>query len=430
MMVNANIRKLSPFNPDVLAQSFFERLINEGRVMHAFLDTQYRMHPAISRITSVPFYQCYFRCPLPLSMFLTQYNQPDVNKNGFHPMTFIDTSGITGKEESSAEPGHYVNEVEATIVANIINTLHSLVPVEELDSEIAVIAPYRSQVERISYVISRQVRACNTHVQRNRRNIHVSTVDAMQGSERSVIIFSTTRSNTEGVVGFVSDMRRLNVSVSRARMLNIVIGDFSTIKTGPEGSRRGIDGLQQIYRGCSQGAQPGARLALARNNTVPVNNSEAEGDFVFEYQPIDAMQGSERSVIIFSTTRSNTEGVVGFVSDMRRLNVSVSRARMLNIVIGDFGTIRTGPEGSKRGIDGLQQIYRGCSRGAQPGARLALARNNTGPNNSEAEGDFVFEYQPPSEPAQTRSVTQAGGGQATQILEVSPDKDFAELFRR
>ena len=162
MMVNANIRKLSPFDPDVLAQSFFERLINEGRVMHAFLDTQYRMHPAISRITSVPFYQYYFRCPLPLSIFLTPYNQPDVNRNGFHPMTFIDTSGITGKEETSAEPGHYVNEVEATIVANIINTLHSLVPVEELDSEIAVIAPYRSQVERISYVISRQVRACNT----------------------------------------------------------------------------------------------------------------------------------------------------------------------------------------------------------------------------------------------------------------------------
>ena len=282
MMVNAKIRKLAPFDPDVLAQSFFERLINDGRVMHAFLDTQYRMHPAISRVTSVPFYKYYFRCPLPLSVFLTAYNQPDINRNDFHPMTFIDTSKITGKEETSAEAGHYVNEVEATIVANIINRLHSLVPVEELDSEIAVIAPYRSQVERLEYVLKRHVTNANTDVTWNRRNIHISTVDSIQGSERSVIIFSTTRSNKEGVVGFVSDMRRLNVSVNRARMLNIVIGDFSTIRTGPEGSTRGIEGLHQIYRGCARGVEAGARLALARVNNTGVD----DGNYLFEYQPL------------------------------------------------------------------------------------------------------------------------------------------------
>ena len=92
----------------------------------------------------------------------------------------------------------------------------------------------------------------------------------------------------------------------------------------------------------------------------------------------DAMQGSQRDVVIFSTTRSNDKSRLGFTQDSRRLNVSVSRARHLNIIVGDYKTIdtvrsRTGNSGNRTGMRELEQIYHMCARNEQPSARLAKA---------------------------------------------------------
>lgn len=81
---------------------------------------------------------------------------------------------------------------------------------------ISVISPYRGQVEKLSQVLSDW-------------NVQVDTIDSFQGQESDVVFISLVRSNDNGEVGFLSDVRRLNVAMTRARKCLRVIGDSSTI---------------------------------------------------------------------------------------------------------------------------------------------------------------------------------------------------------
>ena len=143
--------------------------------------------------------------------------------------------------------GLYVNEAEAALVADVINRLYSIVGHEEMDSKIAVITPYRAQVDCITGVLRGQVQQATTAIQWARRDIKVCSVDSMQGSQRSVVIFSTTRSNAGGATGFVKDMRRLNASITRARYLDIIIADSKTMDTRGGEFGKGADLLRQVY---------------------------------------------------------------------------------------------------------------------------------------------------------------------------------------
>ena len=130
------------------------------------------------------------------------------------------------------------------------------------------------------------------------KNIQICKVDAVQGSQRDVVIFSTTRSNDKSRVGFTQDSRRLNVSVSRARYLNIIVGDYKTINTvgSRTGNRTGIRELEQIYHMCARNEQPSARLAKA----ISVGN----GEYNILYQPVLASGSRTRS-----NTRNPSRGV-------------------------------------------------------------------------------------------------------------------------
>ena len=102
-------------------------------------------------------------------------------------------------------------------------------------------------MEHIITTISHFIPSLRDEASRRRRGILVCTADSMQGSQRHVVIFSTTRSNPYGNVGFVENPRRLNVSVTRPRYLTVIIGDSSTIKfTG-----KGIPQLLDVYEKCT-----------------------------------------------------------------------------------------------------------------------------------------------------------------------------------
>ena len=293
MLISSNVVGLVPFNADTLAASFFERMIGTARCTHVFLDAQYRMHPSISRVVSLPFYGCYFKCPRPINFFLVAYNQPSADIRGFYPMTFIDTSKLSLHSETDQGNGRYINETESAIVVSIINRLHEIVGDAGLDNQIAVIAPYKAQVEHLRTAIRGGVPACRTHVTNALRNIQICTVDSMQGSQRDVVIFSTTRSNEDSKVGFTQDYRRLNVSVSRARYLNIVIADYKTISTtgSRTGNKKGIKELEFIYKMCARNEQPGARMAQA----VLQNGGAANQRYLTPYQPVTRSEPRTRS---------------------------------------------------------------------------------------------------------------------------------------
>ena len=291
MIHSSRMTDLTPFDLTNFKQSLFERLIRNHRVMFYFLSSQYRMHPTISRLTSPPFYKCLFHCPLPLENFHVPYNQPWIQNDNaqgqaYYPLTFVDTSSIPTQRryERTSGRGDYTNILEAQVIVTIITRLIERAG-HDLDRQIAVIAPYRSQVALIRTYLNIHCTILGSNLRRNQADITVSTVDSMQGSQRNVVIFSATRSNRRGNVGFVRDPARLDVSLTRARFLNIIIGDMSTLQTSAstspnvasanlppanagatqvQGRTRGIASLEKIYIQCSSHADDYARVASVR----------------------------------------------------------------------------------------------------------------------------------------------------------------------
>ena len=97
---------------------------------------------------------------------------------------------------------------------------------ERLD--VGIISPYRAQVQLL-----RQLLRKNEFFKPFRRLIAINTVDGFQGQERDIIVISLVRSNEEGKIGFLRDLRRMNVAITRARMKVIILGDRSTLTRHP-----------------------------------------------------------------------------------------------------------------------------------------------------------------------------------------------------
>ncbi|MGB1755133.1 MAG: ATP-binding protein, partial [Candidatus Thalassarchaeaceae archaeon] len=130
------------------------------------------------------------------------------------PMAFLP---INGDELLSPDGASKENPAEAGWVAKILENLLQAGDLEEAD--IGIITPYAGQV-----------RAIRDALPERNDSVEVHTVDGYQGREKEVIIFSCVRSNSDGTVGFLSDERRLNVALTRAKRGLIVIGDPDTLR--------------------------------------------------------------------------------------------------------------------------------------------------------------------------------------------------------
>lgn len=194
-----------------LRRSLFERLVAMG-LEPMLLDTQYRMHPAISDFPNRTFYEGRLvdgitpaERPNPAGLL---WNDWEV------PMAFLP---INGDELLSPDGASKENPAEAGWVAKILENLLQAGDLEEAD--IGIITPYAGQV-----------RAIRDALPERNDSVEVHTVDGYQGREKEVIIFSCVRSNSNGTVGFLSDERRLNVALTRAKRGLIVIGDPDTLR--------------------------------------------------------------------------------------------------------------------------------------------------------------------------------------------------------
>ena len=131
-------------------------------------------------------------------------------------MVFINTQRIADRREriiyeADGNTG-YINKLESQIIIELV------LAYQEKNKEWGVIVPYRKQAERIR-------QGLKEYIPQDILNDWVSTVDAFQGKERDIIIYGFTRSNEFGSVGFLAELRRLNVSLTRARGQLIMIGD-------------------------------------------------------------------------------------------------------------------------------------------------------------------------------------------------------------
>lgn len=220
-----------------LGISLMERLVENHPEAVTLLTTQYRMNEEIMKFSSDWFYGRKMTAA------------PEVRFRGIldfdTPIEWLDTSEVKlGTDDSGpADPELSFKEAMAGSSFGRINKDEALLTVLTLQNyierigkerflderiDVGLISPYRAQVRFLRQLIKR------TPFFRPFRNaISVNTVDGFQGQERDVIVISLVRSNEEGNIGFLRDLRRMNVAMTRARMKLLIIGDVPTLTAHP-----------------------------------------------------------------------------------------------------------------------------------------------------------------------------------------------------
>ena len=202
------------------------------------LSVQYRMHPSIAAFSSAIFYNELLTSPSSLSKMRqfpshlhAEYPAADTS------VRFIRVGGRNNEARGElSESGDgllgsssYRNHAEAEAVVELLRSL--LRKDAGFDGSIGIVTPYSAQVALIKSLLARddEVRSL---AQSFKHEIEVKSVDAYQGRERDLIIFSAVRSNRHNRVGFLADWRRMNVALTRAKDGLIVVGDADTLKEG------------------------------------------------------------------------------------------------------------------------------------------------------------------------------------------------------
>lgn len=204
-----------------LSVTLFEKCIGLHPEAVVLLDEQYRMNEAIMGFPSQVFYQDKLKANVGVAKQLLFPKDA--------PLTFIDTAGC-GFEEKQ-EGTSTTNPEEASFLLRhlsaCVQELKTYYPTENFPT-IAVIAPYKEQVR-----VLRELLAGFEILETVGNKISINTVDSFQGQERDVVYIGMTRSNEKGEIGFLSDIRRMNVAMTRARKKLVVIGDSSTLSKLP-----------------------------------------------------------------------------------------------------------------------------------------------------------------------------------------------------
>jgi len=213
-----------------LGKTLMERIVeNQPRVV-TLLKMQYRMNEEIMRFSSDWFYgnqvesapEVKYRSILDLDI----------------PMEWMDTSvlgedgGMLGDgEEFVGESFGRINKAEAELTLQTLHDYFERIGKQRILDEridVGVISPYRAQVQYLRSLLKKK-----EFFKPFRHLISVNTVDGFQGQERDVIVISLVRSNDEGQIGFLRDLRRMNVAITRARMKLIILGDAHTMTRHP-----------------------------------------------------------------------------------------------------------------------------------------------------------------------------------------------------
>ncbi|MDE5674827.1 MAG: AAA family ATPase [Muribaculaceae bacterium] len=221
-----------------LGKSLMERIVEKHPEAVTLLTTQYRMHEEIMRFSSEWFYKGAMEAA------------PDVKWRGIldydTPIEWIDTASLlpsdgltdeadnaseTFRESLCGENSGRVNRDEALLTLLVLQKYIERIGKDRFLEEkidVGMISPYRAQVRYLRHLIKR-----TPFFKPFRQSISVNTVDGFQGQERDVIVISMVRSNDNGNIGFLRDLRRMNVAMTRARMKLLIVGNVPTLTAHP-----------------------------------------------------------------------------------------------------------------------------------------------------------------------------------------------------
>jgi ATP-dependent RNA/DNA helicase IGHMBP2 len=204
-----------------LAQTLLEKCVGYHPEAVVLLEEQYRMHEQIMGYSARVFYESRLRAHASVAGHLLF--PADV------PLLFIDTAGC-GFDEQAAGTSYTNPEEAAFLLGHLTRFLEELThsPLVQPLPTVGVISPYKQQV-----YLMQELQRHSAALMHYGDALSVNTIDSFQGQERDIIYISLTRSNSEGGIGFLSDIRRMNVAMTRARKKLVVIGDSATLAPFP-----------------------------------------------------------------------------------------------------------------------------------------------------------------------------------------------------
>lgn len=202
-----------------LGRTLMEQIAKRKPEVVRLLRIQYRMNESLMRFSSEWFYGGQLEAA------------PEVRHRSLlddidDPLVWIDTPNEAAEQFVGSNYGR-INKTEAALTLQALHDYAERMGRTRLVNEridFGIISPYRAQVQYLRGLIKR-----DDYLRPLRKQITVNTVDAFQGQERDVILVSLVRSNDEGQIGFLSDLRRMNVAITRARFKLIILGSKDTL---------------------------------------------------------------------------------------------------------------------------------------------------------------------------------------------------------
>lgn len=206
-----------------LGKTLMERIVENKPETVTLLKMQYRMNEQIMKFSSEWFYNGMVE------------SAPTVSHRGIldydTPMMWIDTAECDGKEEFVGENFGRINRAEAELTLQTLQQYLEKIGKQRILEEsidVGIISPYRAQVQLLRKELRKR-----EFFRPYRHLLTVNTVDGFQGQERDIILISLVRSNDGGDIGFLRDLRRMNVAITRARMKLIILGSSETMTSHP-----------------------------------------------------------------------------------------------------------------------------------------------------------------------------------------------------
>ena len=218
-----------------LGKTLMERIVEMKPEVVTLLKMQYRMNDDIMRFSSDYFYDgqvesapnVKYRGILDLDVAMEWVCPSEYSENS----EYSEYSDKSFKETFIGESFGRINKDEAELTLNTLQQYFERIGKQRLLDEridVGIISPYRAQVQYLRRLLMKR-----EFFKPFRRQISINTVDGFQGQERDIIVLSMVRSNDDGQIGFLRDLRRMNVAITRARMKVIILGDVATLTRHP-----------------------------------------------------------------------------------------------------------------------------------------------------------------------------------------------------
>ena len=227
-----------------LGKTLMERIVENHPESVTLLKMQYRMNEEIMRFSSDWFYgnqvesapEVKYRSILDLDIPMTwidtsEFMNEELKTQSNHDSSLFTLHSSLFKEEFVGESFGRINKAEAELTLLALEQYFKKIGKTRILDErldVGVISPYRAQVQYLRRLFKKR-----EFFKPYRHLISVNTVDGFQGQERDIILISLVRANDEGQIGFLRDLRRMNVAITRARMKLIILGDASTMTRHP-----------------------------------------------------------------------------------------------------------------------------------------------------------------------------------------------------